>query len=114
MRSAYQLYLAMMKVEKRSESGGKQSDDTKVENGEKVDVEEGGDAKVEHRVNQPKVERRKEVKGEQPAAPKAEQSDRSASKQPESKKSKDTPKLCKQFKKTLSHRDVTVHFVGVW
>ena len=29
-------------------------------------------------------------------------------------KTKDTSEICRQFKRTLCHKDITVEFVGVW
>ncbi|KIP01203.1 hypothetical protein PHLGIDRAFT_38869, partial [Phlebiopsis gigantea 11061_1 CR5-6] len=104
---AYQLYLAMMKVEKSGDVTERQGDTSKAEAGEKVEVRQDKDARLGG-ANHERVERDEDGKDEDTPRGQAKK------KRKRKKKPKNTPKLCEQFKKTLSHRDVVVHFVGVW
>lgn len=61
------------------------------------------------------IEPHQEVNVEQRGPETAKQSEKVAgAPHPQQAESGDTAKMCRQFKRTLCHEDVTVHFVGVW
>lgn len=111
--SAYQLYLGMMKVQRREGAG---DDAKKASSGR----DKKGGAKSSKAANETQNERREDGREEEARTTFlsklktmwCRQVD--AGTDDEEVEPVSTSDVCKQFKRTLCHKDVMVHFVGVW